>query len=1013
MTAAPRYPLHRPASSVPASPDLPAIEKRRARVLEGGRHLPGVDRRPRGRGERRSEWVFYDGPPFANGLPHYGHLLTGYAKDVVPALPDDARQAGRPPLRLGHPRPARRARGERQLGITDKAEIEEMGIAAFNAAARESVLRVHARVAGLRHPPGALGRLRARLQDARHRPTWSRVLWAFKTLHDKGLAYEGYRVLPYCWRDETPLSNHELRMDDDVYKMRQDPSVTVTFPLVGEGRGARLTACARSPGRRPRGPCRPTSRSPSAPTSTTRWSRARPAPPTCTASPRTSLAPSRRGSPRDYAQGPRLRTPRCGRRHRLHSGARARGRQLRPRSSTTTPTPRRGAPGRLAILVDDYVTTDDGTGIVHQAPAYGEDDQRVSEAAGIPVIIPVDDGGRSSPQVPDVAGAAGVRRQQAAHRGPRARTAGRLLRQRELRALLPALLALPQPADLQGRLELVRAGDRVQRPDGRAQPADHLGARERQGRPVRQVARQRPRLVDQPQPLLGLARSRCGRATTRAYPRVDVYGSLAELEARLRPLPRTRRRADLHRPYIDELTRPNPDDPTGRSTMRRIQDVLDVWFDSGLDAVRAGALPVREPRLVRAPLPGRLHRRVHRPDPRLVLHAARPVDGAVRPARRSRTCISHGIVLGSDGQKMSKSLRNYPDVNEVFDRDGVGCDALVPDVEPGAARRQPRRHRGGHPRGRAPGAAAAVEHLVLLLPVRERRRRSRTAKPERHGDRRSTCSTATCSRKTRDLVDASPRDLDALDSPLAAARAARLRRRAHQLVRPPLARPVLGGRRRAGDSRRGVRHPVHRARDAHPGRRTAAAARHRGDLAGLTGGRSVHLDRLAGRGRRSPRTTALVERDGPGPRRQLDRARRCASRRAARAAAAARRSPSSAHDADALRAVRRHPARRAQRQGGRRSSSCRRQRRRRYGITQRLTVNARAAGPRLGKRVQRVIQAARAGDWRVDGDTVVVTTDDGDARARAQASTSSRRSSAPRVAAAAAAARRRLRPARH
>ena len=59
------------------------------------------------------------------------------------------------------------------------------------------------------------------------------VIWAFKTLHDKGLAYEGYRVLPYCWRDQTPLSNHELRMDDDVYKMRQDQSVTVTFPLIG------------------------------------------------------------------------------------------------------------------------------------------------------------------------------------------------------------------------------------------------------------------------------------------------------------------------------------------------------------------------------------------------------------------------------------------------------------------------------------------------------------------------------------------------------------------------------------------------------------------------------------------------------------------------------------------------------------------------------------------------------------------------------------------------------------
>ena len=59
------------------------------------------------------------------------------------------------------------------------------------------------------------------------------VIWAFKELYDKGLAYEGQRILPYCWRDETPLSNHELRMDDDVYQERQDPSVTVTFPFSG------------------------------------------------------------------------------------------------------------------------------------------------------------------------------------------------------------------------------------------------------------------------------------------------------------------------------------------------------------------------------------------------------------------------------------------------------------------------------------------------------------------------------------------------------------------------------------------------------------------------------------------------------------------------------------------------------------------------------------------------------------------------------------------------------------
>ena len=83
------------------------------------------------------------------------------------------------------------------------------------------------------------------------------VIWAFKQLHDKGLVYEGFRVLPYCWNDETPLSNHELRMDDDVYQNRQDPAVTVGYDL-DDRRAVQGVSC--SSGRRRRGPCRPTSR---------------------------------------------------------------------------------------------------------------------------------------------------------------------------------------------------------------------------------------------------------------------------------------------------------------------------------------------------------------------------------------------------------------------------------------------------------------------------------------------------------------------------------------------------------------------------------------------------------------------------------------------------------------------------------------------------------------------------------------------------------------------------------
>ena len=202
-----------------------------------------------------NEYVFYDGPPFANGLPHYGHLLTGYAKDVVPRYQTMRGQPGRAPVRLGHARTARRARGASGSSASPTSRRSRRW--ASPRSTRRAASRCCATRAsgGVRHPPGALGRLRQRLQDARHHLHGVGDL-GVQALYDKGLAYEGYRVLPYCWRDETPLSNHELRMDDDVYQMRQDPAVTVGFRLAGRRRALGLTARTRSSGRRRRGRCR-------------------------------------------------------------------------------------------------------------------------------------------------------------------------------------------------------------------------------------------------------------------------------------------------------------------------------------------------------------------------------------------------------------------------------------------------------------------------------------------------------------------------------------------------------------------------------------------------------------------------------------------------------------------------------------------------------------------------------------------------------------------------------------
>ena len=153
----------RGASEVPAQPDFPELERRALAYWNAHETF----RRASRTATTSSEFVFYDGPPFANGLPHYGHLLTGYVKDIVPRY--KTMRGAKVDRRFGwdcHGLPAE-VEAERQLGISGKADILKMGIETFNEACRDSVLRYTQRVAGVRHPPGPLGRLRQRLQDAR------------------------------------------------------------------------------------------------------------------------------------------------------------------------------------------------------------------------------------------------------------------------------------------------------------------------------------------------------------------------------------------------------------------------------------------------------------------------------------------------------------------------------------------------------------------------------------------------------------------------------------------------------------------------------------------------------------------------------------------------------------------------------------------------------------------------------------------------------------------------------
>ena len=217
-----------PYPKVPAKPDLPEIEKK---ILQDWSKSKTFERTVALRAEE-SEYVFYDGPPFANGLPHHGHLLTGYVKDVIPRY--QTMRGNRVERRFGwdcHGLPAE-MESEKQLQVSGRAAITEFGIEKFNAYCQESVLKYadewekvvtrQARWVDFEND--------YKTMDLGYMES---VMWAFKQLWDQGLIYESQRVIPYSWGAETPLSNFEIRLDDAT-RPRQDPAVTVAFDLFRE-----------------------------------------------------------------------------------------------------------------------------------------------------------------------------------------------------------------------------------------------------------------------------------------------------------------------------------------------------------------------------------------------------------------------------------------------------------------------------------------------------------------------------------------------------------------------------------------------------------------------------------------------------------------------------------------------------------------------------------------------------------------------------------------------------------
>ncbi len=627
----------KPYPEVSAQADFPAIEREiLARWQADGTFARSVEQRP-----RDDEFVFYDGPPFANGLPHYGHLLTGFVKDVVPRY--QTMRGKRVERRFGwdcHGLPAE-MEAEKELKISGREQILAFGLAKYNDVCRKSVLRYTGewRSYVTRQARWVDFDRDYKTMDLSYMES---VLWAFKALHEKGLVYEGQRVMPYSWAMQTPVSNFETRIDDAT-RPRQDPAITVAFtlhPRAGDAGPLQVLVWTTTP-----------------------WTL--PSNLALAVGPEIDYAIVVKDGVR-YLIGAATLPAYAKELSGFTVESTVKGMHLVGRTYEPLFPYFAGHAKSFVVLAGEFVDTAEGTGVVHMAPGFGEDDQKVCEAAGIELVCPVDDRGRFTMEVPDWHGQLVFDANKDIIRVLKERSV--LKRHVTYEHNYPHCWRTREPLiykALPGAwfVKVTAIKDRMIAHNRTIRwIPEHIrdGQFGKWLENARDWSISRNRYWGSPIPVW--------KSDDPKYPRVDVYGSIAELERDFGV-----KVQDLHRPFVDELVRPNPDDPTGRSRMRRVPEVLDCWFESG-------SMPFAQ---VHYPFEHKQWFESHFPADFIVEYVAQTrgwfytlvvLATALFDKPPFRNCICHGVVLDENGAKLSKSLRNYPDPVELFEK--TGADAL-------------------------------------------------------------------------------------------------------------------------------------------------------------------------------------------------------------------------------------------------------------------------------------------------------------------------------------------------
>ena len=609
--------------------------------------------------EGAEEYVFFDGPPFATGLPHFGHFIPSTIKDIIPRY--QTMKGKKVERRFGwdcHGLPVENLI-EKELGINSKHEIEAYGVANFNDKCKASVLKY---TSEWRQTITRMGRWVDFDHDYKTmNPDYMEsIWWVAKSLWDKGLIYEGKYILPYCPRCSTVLSTHELAQG---YKEKQDPAVTIRFKVTKAPSAINDSDMVNG-------------KTYFLAWTTTPWTL--PSNLGLCMGPKIEYVKILDNESGDYYI---LAKSRLSAYYKNDSdyeiiyeklGSEFLGAEYEPLfpyfdylkdpAKCSEETHQACEKGAFRLFNADYVSTEDGTGIVHIAPAFGEEDNKVFAGSGIPNVEPMDAECKFTSEVSDYVGrfvkdcdkdimdrlkkeGKLVKRDTVVHQYPHCWRCGSPLIYRGIGSWFVKV------QDFHERL--LKANSQI-----KWQPA-HI----KEGRfgkwlaGARDWAVSRNRYWGNPIPIWKCDNPECKN--------VLCVGSRQELSELSGTYPE-----DLHKQFVDKITIPCK---KCGGTMHRIPEVFDCWFESGSMPYAQQHYPFENKEYFEKHFPANFISegldQTRGWFYTLTVLAAHLFD---KPAFQN--CIVNGLVLASDGRKMSKSLRNYTDPVEAINK--FGADAL-------------------------------------------------------------------------------------------------------------------------------------------------------------------------------------------------------------------------------------------------------------------------------------------------------------------------------------------------